>query len=77
MVEQELRAAVKAFRMRRLLRPDKSHDRLAASLDGLMSLMETPGQREVREVQPQQITAQPLPTGQIPDPERKEFSATN
>ena len=53
--------------------------RLASALDGLMSMLETPGRRDARQQSEpaREITEQPLPTGQIPDPKREEFSATN
>ena len=79
MVEKTLREAVKAFRRRSPGGPDTS--RLSSLLDDLERLMNSPGQAEAqsltREPEPQMVTEQPLPTGQIPDPSRKEFSATN
>jgi hypothetical protein len=73
-VEKELKKAVSAFRKVLKSIDAKADDkkRLTSALDDLMDLMDSPGDKEAK-----RVTAQPLPTGQIPDENAGKFSATN
>jgi hypothetical protein len=64
-VEKELRSAI--ARVREVLDRTR-HEGLFSALDGFEFAIETPGREEAR-----LITQQPLPTGQIPSDQGKEF----